>query len=69
MENKKDVNTGGDLQQYKATAQKSVVKEGDHWVVKLDRPLGGIDLSKTYPSKELAADAVFNALKQQGHAA
>jgi hypothetical protein len=68
MENQ-NKNTGSDIQQYKSIAQKSVVQQGDKWGIKIDRPVEGLDVSKTYPSKELAADAVFNALKKQGHAA
>lgn len=49
----------------KQEAERSVTQQNGKWVLNFQRPIQGIDLSKTYTSKELAIEAAVHALKKQ----
>lgn len=55
--------TNNTLEKYKYEAGHSVLQKDGQWIVQFQKPVANIDLSITYPSRELAVDAAFTALK------
>lgn len=55
--------TGGTVEHLRQLAEKSVIEKNGKFAIQYDKQVEGLDLNKTYDTRDQAIEAMFNYLR------